>query len=370
MPRWGRSCNATASTLSCPMPTSSPPASRHLSIRHPKTSPSKAPRTMAEIVAGPEAIALGVRLLSEGYLVAFPTETVYGLGADALNPDAVASVFALKGRPSHNPLIVHVSDEAMAQRVVRNWPEAATKLARAFWPGPLTLVLPKTSDVPDANTAGGDTVAVRCPEHPVALALIESFAKPIVGPSANPSGYISPTTPEHVRDAFAEEDLLVIDGGHCRAGIESTVLDLTGDSPAILRQGVIGAHRIAEVLGCDVQVRAAHQAEDEARSPGLIGAHYQPRTPARLVSVDELASAPSSAVLIAWSIESHPAGGALITMPQRLAAYAQAIYRALHEGDRSRGDQIWVESPPSASDDDERAIAEALHERLRRATQR
>ncbi|MFG0299999.1 MAG: L-threonylcarbamoyladenylate synthase [Phycisphaerales bacterium JB047] len=325
---------------------------------------------MAEIVAGPEAIALGVRLLEGGHLVAFPTETVYGMGADALNPDAVASVFALKGRPSQNPLIVHVSDEAMAQRVVRQWPESATTLARAFWPGPLTLVLPKAGDVPDAVTAGGDTVAVRCPEHPVALALIESFGRPIVGPSANPSGYISPTTPEHVRDAFAEEDLLVIDGGHCRAGIESTVLDLTGDTPTILRMGVIGAHRIAEALGRSVEVRGSHENQEHARAPGLIGAHYQPRTPTRLVTGDDLASAPSSAVLITWSIESHPAGGECITMPQRLDRYAQAIYRALHEGDRSRGDQIWVEQPPQAGDDDERAIAEALRERLRRATQR
>jgi len=323
---------------------------------------------MAEIVAGPEGIALGVQFLGAGQLVAFPTETVYGLGADALNPNAVEHVFKLKGRPSNNPVIVHVSDETMAQGVVRDWPDDASTLANEFWPGPLTLVLHRSPDVPDAVTASGETVAVRCPEHPVALALIDSFGKPIVGPSANPSGYISPTTPEHVRDAFDEEDLLVIDGGHCRAGIESTVLDLTTDTPTILRLGVIGAHRIAEALGREVETRCSDENHENTRSPGLIGAHYQPRTPTRLVSADQLLEAPSSAVLVTWSLVAHPASGELIVMPERLGAYAQAMYRALHEGDRSRADQIWVESPPPPSDADERAIADAVSERLSRAT--
>ena len=323
---------------------------------------------MAEIVAGPEGIALGVQRLATGRLVSFPTETVYGLGADALDAEAVNRVFELKGRPSTNPLIVHVSGEEMARRVTSSWPEQATQLAKAFWPGPLTLVLPKAPDVPDAVVAGGETVAVRCPEHPVALALIEALGSPIVGPSANPSGYISPTIPEHVRDAFASEDLIVLDGGHCRAGIESTVLDLSSDTPVILRPGVIGAHRIADVLGCDVRVHEGHGAQSEARSPGLIGAHYQPRTPTRLVSQEDMKDAPSTAVLIAWSIETHPAGGELIEISGEIALYAQSIYRALHEGDGAKGTQIWVESPPEARDDDELAISVALLERLARAT--
>lgn len=326
------------------------------------------PSRMAEIVAGPEGIALGVQRLANGRLVAFPTETVYGLGADALDADAVGRVFALKGRPSSNPLIVHVSGEEMARTLTRDWPHDATKLAKAFWPGPLTLVLPKADHVPDAVTAGGDTVAVRCPEHPMALALIEALGSPIVGPSANPSGYISPTTPEHVRDAFASEDLLVLDGGHCRAGIESTVLDLSSDTPLVLRPGVLGAHRIGEVLGRTVEVVESGAVDAHARSPGLIGAHYQPRTPTRLVSQDDLAGAPSSAVLIAWSLQEHPSGGELIAISDRLAGFAQSIYRALHEGDRSKGTQIWVENPPEAGDDDERAILHALLERLARAT--
>ncbi len=323
---------------------------------------------MAEIASGPEGIALAVRFLSSGQLVAFPTETVYGLGADALNPEAVERVFALKGRPSTNPLIVHVSGEEMARTVVGDWPAHASTLAKAFWPGPLTLVLPKATQVPDSVTAGGATVAVRCPEHLVALALIEALGTPIVGHSANPSGYISPTTPEHVRDAFASEDLLVLDGGHCRAGIESTVLDLTSPVPTVLRLGVLGAHRIAEVLGCAVETQEAGSSTAQIRSPGLIGAHYQPHTPARVVTGAELRDAPSSAVLLAWSIEAHPAGGDLISMPANLLSYAQSLYRALHEGDLARGTQIWVESPPEPIDADERSIASAVLERLRRAT--
>lgn len=323
---------------------------------------------MAEIISGPEGIALGVQRLHAGGLVSFPTETVYGLGADALDAEAVERVFRLKGRPSSNPLIVHVSDEAMARRVVGSWSDDASMLAGAFWPGPLTLVLPRLAIVPDVVTASGPTVAVRCPEHPVALALIEAFGGPIVGPSANPSGYISPTIPEHVRDAFDGEDLIVLDGGHCRAGIESTVLDLSGETPTVLRLGVIGAHRISEALGREIRVAEAKHAPEEARSPGLIGAHYQPRTPARLVSGDDLRTAPSSAVLLSWSLGTHPNGGVLIGMPKDLGGYAQAIYRALHEADRSAGSTIWIEHPPEPGDPDEQAIAAALHERLRRAT--
>jgi L-threonylcarbamoyladenylate synthase len=323
---------------------------------------------MAEIISGPEGIALGVQRLRAGGLVSFPTETVYGLGADALDAAAVERVFRLKGRPSNNPLIVHVSDEAMAGRVVETWSDDASTLAKAFWPGPLTLVLPRLAIVPDVVAASGPTVAVRCPGHPVALALIEAFGGPIVGPSANPSGYISPTIPEHVRDAFDAEDLIVLDGGHCRAGIESTVLDLSGESPTVLRLGVIGTHRISEALGREIHVAEAHQAPEEARSPGLIGAHYQPRTPAQLVDGEDLPSAPSSAVLVSWSQEAHPSGGVLIRMPEDLGGYAQAIYRALHEADRSAGSTIWIEHPPEPGDPDGRAIAAALHERLRRAT--
>ena len=322
---------------------------------------------MAEILEGPEAIALGVQRLRSGGLVAFPTETVYGLGTDALDAQAVARVFALKGRPNSNPLIVHISDEGMAERVVADWTERAAKLAREFWPGPLTLVLPKANTIPDAVTAGGPTVAVRCPAHPVALALIEAFGGPIVGPSANPSGYISPTIPEHVRDAFDDQDLLVIDGGHCRAGIESTVLDLSGPTPTILRPGVIGAHRIGEALGCSVESRSTLEVGERAGSPGLIGAHYQPRTPTRCVGLSDLREAGSSVIVLSWSLDEHPAGGTFIKLPGSVEQYAHRMYAALNLGDRSAGSEIWVESPPRPADKDEQAIFDAVVERLSRA---
>jgi L-threonylcarbamoyladenylate synthase len=325
---------------------------------------------MAEIVSGPEGIARGVERLSGGSLVAFPTETVYGLGADALDARAVAKVFTLKGRPSNNPLIVHVSGEKMAQRVVAEWTDAAGKLARTFWPGPLTMVLPKAACVPDEVTAGGATVAVRCPAHPVALALIESFGNPIVGPSANPSGYISPTVPEHVRDGFGDDDLVVLDGGACRAGIESTVLDLSCDTPTVLRLGVIGAHRISETLGIEIWV-ADHAIQGQhVRSPGLVGAHYQPSKPMRVIETCRLNEAHAETVVVSWSLEGHPSGGSFVKVPGDVEGYAQAMYAALNRSDRAAGSSIWVEQPPTPVDEDGCAIVEAIRERLSRAAKR
>ena len=216
---------------------------------------------------GPEAIAEAVARLREGRLVAFPTETVYGLGADATNAGAVRAVFRVKGRPADNPLIVHVSEAAMARDATAAWPKSAGALASAFWPGPLTLVLPKADAIPPEVTAGGPAVAVRMPDHALTLALIDAFGGPLVGPSANPSGYVSPTRPEHVREHFDEKLVLVLDGGPCRAGIESTVVDLTGASPRVLRPGVIGAAQIEAVLEETVEAAAgANEEPGPARS--------------------------------------------------------------------------------------------------------
>ncbi len=322
---------------------------------------------MTEILEGPTAIATGVDRLTNGQLVAFPTETVYGLGADALDGHAVAKVFALKGRPATNPLIVHVSGIQMAKTVVAQWTQEAELIAKAYWPGPVTLVLTKADCVPGIVCANGDTVAVRCPAHPCALALIEAFGKPIVGPSANPSGRISPTTPEHVADGFGDVDLIVIDGGHCRAGIESTVVDLAGDISKVLRPGIVGAHAIGETLGKSVEC-VTQQAEDSvARSPGVVGAHYQPRTPTKLASTGLLASASESVVLLAWSTDVHPSGGTLISMPQDLGQYASMLYRALHQGDKASQDSIWIEEPAIGSTAQDQAIRAAIIERLDRA---
>jgi L-threonylcarbamoyladenylate synthase len=324
----------------------------------------------ARILAGPEAIAAGVRELTAGAAVAFPTETVYGLGANAFDSDAVARVFALKGRPAHNPLIVHVSGAEMARRVVAEWTPDAERLARAFWPGPLTMVLPKTPGLPAAVTAGGPTVGVRCPDHPVALALIEASGLPLVGPSANPSGRLSPTTADHVGDGFPEVDLLIIDGGPCRAGIESTVVDLTQEPPRVLRPGVIGAEALAGVLG-----RAVLGPEEKTgtgvgpvASPGLLGPHYQPRTPVRLIEDARAADLRADEVLVAWSVDSHPAGGVLVGIPGGAERYAAALYARLHEADRLRAFGIVLECPAEAGNAAETAVRGAVMERLRRAT--
>ncbi len=323
---------------------------------------------MSEILEGPHAIAEGVDRLESARLIAFPTETVYGLGANALDSDAVDAVFELKDRPPTNPLIVHVSSIEMAKTITKDWTAQAQLLAKAFWPGPLTLVLTKADSIPSNVTADGDTVAIRCPSHPVALALIEAFGHPIVGPSANPSGRISPTSPEHVADGFPDDDLLIIDGGHCRAGIESTVINLTADQPTILRPGIIGHHAIAEVLGCEINTAPAQDSTSPAASPGCIGPHYQPRTPTKLVDSNALAKADSSVVLIAWSVSEHPAAGQLIAIPDQLEHYAANLYRTLHEADTFAAVTIWIESPPTASTSEEHAIYEAVAERLSRAT--
>ncbi len=331
-----------------------------------------AKKAMAEILEGPTAISLGVEFLRTGKLVAFPTETVYGLGADALNSEAVESVFALKGRPSTNPLIVHVSGIEMAKSVVADWPIHAQQIADAFWPGPITIVLPKQACVPDIVSANGATVAVRCPEHPCALALIESFGGPIVGPSANPSGRISPTIPEHVADGFADADLLIIDGGHCRAGIESTVVDLSGDTVRVLRQGIIGAHAISEVIGEPVHCIQTEQTDSVTKSPGLIGPHYQPRTLTRTAASQDLSKASPDTIIIAHSIDSHPAAGLLIKIPDSIKGYASSMYRSLHQADEaalvSNGNLIWIELPETGENEDDYAIRRAIMERLNRAT--
>lgn len=319
------------------------------------------------IVVGPEGIAAGVRALQAGGIIAFPTETVYGLGADAFSADAVARVFALKGRPSNNPLIVHVSGPEMARRVVSEWPEDARRLADAFWPGPLTLVLPRAEGLPDAVTASGPTVGVRCPDHPVALALIEASGTPIVGPSANPSGRLSPTTAEHVADAFPDADLAILDGGACRAGIESTVLDLTGDTPRVLRPGVVGPEAIARVLGRAVLTEPRGPEEARPASPGLLGPHYQPRAPVRLIADAGADDTSPGEALIAWSRGDHPGGGTVLGIPSDPAGYAGALYARLHAADRLRPERIVVELPAAAGDEAGGSIRLAVLERLTRA---
>jgi L-threonylcarbamoyladenylate synthase len=312
--------------------------------------------------ADPRQIASAAYRLRRGGVVGFPTETVYGLGAVALDPVAVAQVFALKGRPADNPLIVHVSGVAMARAVASDWPTQARILARAFWPGPLSIVVGKAPHIPDNVTAGGPTVCVRCPDHPVARALIEAVDRPLVGPSANRSGGVSPTTADHVRQAFP--DLLVVDGGPCRVGIESTVVRLVRGGLEILRPGIIGADDLERATGERVLAPkgGANPAGAPVQSPGLLGRHYAPRTPMRLVEPATPGRVDDAAVLAQAPV---PGAGVTVAMPAEASAYAAALYDALRRADTSGRHAIVVVRPAGPGP---RAVWDAVADRLERMT--
>jgi L-threonylcarbamoyladenylate synthase len=323
------------------------------------------------VIAGPEDIAAAVQRLKSGGVVAFPTETVYGLGADARNASAVRRVFQLKGRPSHNPLIVHVAGVAGARSLTREWPPEADALARAFWPGPLTLVLPRGAGLPDEVTAGSPNVAVRSPDHPTALALLVAFDGPLVGPSANPSGRVSPTTADHVRGAFDPADVLVLDGGPCRAGIESTVLRLAGGRAEILRPGLVTPAQIAAIIGRTPVVAGDAAPGEPLDSPGLLRSHYAPRhravlTPRAQIAA-EVARAGGGVVVLLLPGEGSPPRGAasVIQMPGSAVEYAARLYAALREADALEPTVIVIEEPAAVGPD--AGAWEAILDRLRRA---
>ena len=224
-------------------------------------------------------IEKAARIIQEGGLVAFPTETVYGLGADALNPMAVARIFEVKHRPQVDPRIVHVADLRQAEILVKNLPSRAVKLADAFWPGPLTLVLEKSPLIPDLVTASLPTVALRVPDHPLALSLIQESGRPIAAPSANPFGGVSPTTAGHVHKSLGGKVDLILDGGACRVGVESTVLSLTGEIPVLLRPGGVSLEDLQSLLG---EVALAQEGS-LPQAPGQLPSHYAPCTPLRFL---------------------------------------------------------------------------------------
>lgn len=288
------------------------------------------------------------RILREGGVVAFPTETVYGLGANALDSSAVARVYLLKGRPASSPLIVHVSSVEMAQEVAAEWPPLAAQLAARWWPGPLTLVLPKRPHIPDIVTAGLPTVGVRMPAHPMALELIREAGVPLAAPSANKFAGISPTTAEHVCVAFGDA-VPVVDGGPCTVGIESTVVAIDGDRLTLLRPGTV---LLGDLEQARVPAREAHP------SPGMRERHYSPRTPLRLVS-GPLELPPGRGAYL-W--RTQPAAAALtIGMPAAPEPYAARLYAALHESDAAGMEWIAVEAPPATPE------WAAVRDRLRRA---
>jgi len=297
------------------------------------------------------SIKEAAEIIRGGGLVAFPTETVYGLGANALDPAAVQKIFEMKGRPETSPLIVHVASVEMAREIVTEWPPMAEELARLWWPGPLTLVLPKKGLIPDNVTAGLPTVGVRMPNHPVAMALIEEADVPIAAPSANRFTGLSPTTADHVRAAFGDA-VPVLEGGPCNVGIESTVVAIDGGRLKLLRPGMIALGEIEQ---------AAAQAGEAHPSPGMHEKHYSPRT--RLILVRSASELPDRTGAYVWRAALGPAARA-VRMPLDAASYAAQLYRVLHQLDTENWPWIAVEMPPDAPD------WSAIRDRLTRAAER
>ena len=308
------------------------------------------------------AISTAARILRAGGLVAFPTETVYGLGANALDAEAVARIFAVKGRPRTSPLIVHVGSIAMAQSLVATWPETAERLARKFWPGPLTLVLEKSGSqektIPSTVTAGLSTVGLRMPSHPIARALIREAGIPIAAPSANRFTQLSPTTADHVRTSLGTDVDYILDGGPCHVGIESTVLSLAGPDPVLLRPGGISRPDIEAVIG---PVKTAADVTEGAHpSPGMHARHYSPRTSLLTVSNGEVPAHGHGIYLQHRHLPTR-SDIAVMEMPLSAADYAAALYDTLHRADRAGRDWIAVDLPPDSPE------WEAVLDRLRRA---
>jgi L-threonylcarbamoyladenylate synthase len=295
-------------------------------------------------------IERAVAVLRAGGLVAFPTETVYGLGADAASAAAVRRIFEVKGRPSTHPVIVHLADAAQLPAWALEVPDAARRLARRYWPGPLTLILRRAAGVSDAVTGGQDTVALRVPSHPVARGLLARFGGGIAAPSANRHGRVSATTAEHVRREFGAQVACVLDGGEAEVGIESAIVDLSGARPALLRPGSIGAGEIEIALGEPLVAAAV----DAPRAPGTLAAHYAPATPLMLLEEDlamELATSlarQGKRVAVLARSSHRPLAEGLVweAAPADAAGYAHALYAALRRLDEAGCDAIIVERPP------------------------
>ena len=320
---------------------------------------------MALYGSTPEEIAYAAGILRGGGLVAFPTETVYGLGADATNERAVARIFAAKGRPVDHPVIVHLGAADELERWARDVPAVAWRLAARFWPGPLTLILKRAPGVSDALTGGQDTVGLRVPNHPVALALLQAFGGGLAAPSANRFGRISPTLAAHVLAEFGDAVDCVIDGGPCAVGLESTILDLSGTHPRVLRPGAVTPDALAEILGEPPTTRTT----GGPRAPGRLASHYAPDTPLRLVEPAALESTIQSLTAVQQSVAvlslHAPTTGAAqchwMRMPADATEYAHVLYARLREIDSWGCRVILVELPPVTM------AWEAVHDRLMRA---
>lgn len=304
----------------------------------------------------PQDIATAAALLRAGECVAVPTETVYGLAADARNPEAVRGIFAAKGRPANHPLIVHLASAEQLPQWAEIVPEEAWQLARAFWPGPLTLLLPKAAAVPSEVTGGLSSVGLRVPAHPVLHALLQQLDTGVAAPSANPYKALSPTSAAQVMAGLNGRIAAVLDGGRCEHGLESTIVDLTqpAQSIRILRSGPISAVAIEQVVGRRVEVPRQH---NEA-VPGNVQAHYQPRTPLQLFSSDELAQAlkegiPDDTGLLVWSprliVLAHGRKPAIV-LPDTAVGFGHDLYQTLFEADQAGYARLWLELPPTGDE--------------------
>ena len=311
----------------------------------------------------PVEIARAADILRAGGLVAFPTETVYGLGADAANDAAVARIFVAKGRPADHPLIVHIASADELPQWARDIPETAWKLAARFWPGPLTLILKRVRGVAEAASGGLDTIGLRVPGHPVAQALLRALGGGIAAPSANKFGRISPTCVEHVLSELAGRIEAVVDGGPCTVGLESTILDLSSVHPQVLRPGHVTSEALAAVLG----TLASQASAESPQVPGSLESHYAPNTPLYLVDTSRLESAvtklqQSGAVVV---LARRPPQAALgcewVILPESAAAYGHDLYAGLRQADALGGTSMVIEQPPNSVE------WEAVNDRLRRA---
>ncbi len=306
---------------------------------------------MTPIFADNTAITSAAHLLHQGRLVAFPTETVYGLGADASNADAVRRIFAAKGRPANHPLIVHIADVAQLDDWAQDVPDAAKLLAAQFWPGPLALILSKKNHVSHAVTGGHATVALRIPNHPVALQLLRAFGGGIAAPSANRFCRISPTLATHVADELGDSVDLILDGGACQVGVESTIIDLSGAFPRLLRPGHISPLDIETVLN----TKLLSAAPSDNHAPGMMAVHYAPRATALLCPSERMAAllkqltteGKTVGVLAYQHVVSDSAQTPVITLPNAADDYAHGLYASLRTLDDLTLDLILVEQPPA-----------------------
>ncbi|MGO1297625.1 MAG: L-threonylcarbamoyladenylate synthase [Vibrio sp.] len=315
-----------------------------------------------QLSAQAQDLEIAAHLLQQGKLVALPTETVYGLAADATQPEAVSRIFAAKGRPANHPLIVHIGSVEQLSDWAKDIPPQALDLAKACWPGPVTLLLSKADHVSPVVTGGLNTIAIRIPAHPVMLAFLKQHRLAVAAPSANPYKQLSPTNAKQVCAGLEGKIDAVVDGGDCLFGLESTIIDMTSSQPNVLRAGPVTAQELGEILGTEVHYPQHH----DVSVPGNVGSHYQPKTVLRLITnlPQALAMRDTQAqyvILHHCVLDILPQGIQALAMPNEAVAYGQCLYRILAEADALNPDEIWLECPPQGE------VWNAVNDRLSRA---